>query len=229
MTESLQNESRWYWKIPPPVAALVVIVVDQLTKWWALSALQYRDIEVFWTLRFNLIYNKGSAFGVGSSFSRWWAVLVIGVVIAVLFMYRSIKDPKMRLVLAVLLGGAIGNVIDRVFRAESGFLSGAVIDFIDFQWWPVFNVADMAVVCASLGLALQALFIDQTVEAAGRESNDTETPASKEAQEDQQTQSPASAATTSQTLTPSEKAVAANAQKSENKTSQATAIDKENV
>jgi len=51
-----------------------------------------------------------------------------------------------------IAGGAIGNVIDRIFRAKDGFMSGGVIDFIDFQWWPIFNVADIAVVCGAMGL-----------------------------------------------------------------------------
>ena len=47
--------------------------------------------------------------------------------------------------IGLVIGGAIGNVLDRLFRAGDGFLGGAVVDFIDLQWWPVFNVADMAI------------------------------------------------------------------------------------
>jgi signal peptidase II len=51
-----------------------------------------------------------------------------------------------------IIGGATGNVLDRVFRG-SGFMSGAVVDFIDLRWWPVFNVADIGIVCGAIALA----------------------------------------------------------------------------
>jgi signal peptidase II len=56
--------------------------------------------------------------------------------------------------LGLVLGGALGNLADRVFRDGSGFLGGAVIDFIDLQWWPVFNVADIAVTVGGVLLVL---------------------------------------------------------------------------
>jgi signal peptidase II len=56
--------------------------------------------------------------------------------------------------LGLVLGGAFGNLVDRLFRDGSGFLGGAVIDFIDLQWWPIFNVADMAVSIGGVLLVL---------------------------------------------------------------------------
>lgn len=143
--------NRWL----PGVAgvAVVVIIVDQATKIWAASALVDRDIDLFWTARLNLHRNFGSAFGLGSQLGRWLAVLVIGVVIAVVMFARKVEDRKMLALFGAIIGGAIGNLIDRVARADDGFLSGGVVDFIDFQWWPIFNVADMAVVVGALGLA----------------------------------------------------------------------------
>ena len=59
--------------------------------------------------------------------------------------------------IGLVIGGAIGNVSDRLFRAGDGFLGGAVVDFIDLQWWPVFNVADMAVTVGGVILVLGSL------------------------------------------------------------------------
>ena len=62
--------------------------------------------------------------------------------------------PSLAALLGVVAGGAIGNVIDRVARAEDGFLDGGVVDFIDFQFFPIFNVADIAVVGGALALLI---------------------------------------------------------------------------
>ena len=57
----------------------------------------------------------------------------------------------------MIVGGALGNVLDRAFRGDAGFFHGGVIDFIDFQWWPVFNVADIGVVCGAVLLVISTL------------------------------------------------------------------------
>jgi signal peptidase II len=134
------------------VVGAVIIVLDQITKAWAVSALVDRDIDLFWTARFNLTRNFGSAFGLGSGIGRWLGVLIVGIVIAVVWYARQVSDRRMRFLFGAIFGGAVGNLIDRIFRAEDGFMSGGVIDFIDFQWWPIFNVADIAVVCGAIGL-----------------------------------------------------------------------------
>lgn len=134
-----------------------VIVVDQITKIWAAATLDDRTIDLFWTARFHLTHNTGSAFGLGSGLGRWLAVLVIAVVIAVVLYARNISERRTLVLLGGIVGGATGNLIDRVARADDGFLSGGVVDFIDFQWWPIFNVADMAVVLSAIGLTLLSL------------------------------------------------------------------------
>ncbi|MBT6443529.1 MAG: signal peptidase II [Acidimicrobiaceae bacterium] len=131
---------------------VVVLVLDQITKIWAASALVDRNIDLFWTARFNLTRNFGSAFGLGSGIGRWLGVLILFVIGGVLWYARTITDRRMVVLFGAIAGGAIGNVIDRIFRAEDGFMTGGVIDFIDFQWWPIFNVADIAVVCGATGL-----------------------------------------------------------------------------
>ena len=127
-----------------------MIVVDQLTKWWAASELEGgRTIDLFWTLRFKLVRNDGAAFSMGSGLHarhrhrpRSWCRSASSC------SPRRLADERAVVgALGLVLGGALGNVIDRLFRAGDGFLGGRVVDFIDFQWYPVFNVADMGVVC----------------------------------------------------------------------------------
>jgi len=139
------------------IVASVVIVLDQITKIWAASELVDRDIDLFWTARFNLTRNYGSAFGLGSGLGRWLGVLILFVVAGVLYYARSVTDRRMLGLLGAIAGGAIGNLIDRIVRAEDGFMSGGVVDFIDFQWWPIFNIADIAVVCGGIGLMALSL------------------------------------------------------------------------
>jgi signal peptidase II len=78
------------------------------------------------------------------------------VVLLVLGTTRGLDARWPRLGVGLVLGGAFGNLADRVFRDGSGFLGGAVVDFIDLQWWPVFNVADAAVCVGAVLLVLTA-------------------------------------------------------------------------
>ena len=135
------------------VAALVVSV-DELTKTWAARTLATRDIDLVWTLRFHLARNRGPAFSLGFGSGGIIALLAIGVVIVFLVLGRSVNTRLGVISLGLVLGGALGNLADRAFRDVDGFLGGAVVDFIDLQWWPVFNVADMAVTIGGVLLVL---------------------------------------------------------------------------
>ena len=138
------------------VAALVV-TVDQLTKWWALQELDDRSIDLVWTLRLHLVHNSGAAFGLAQDWDTVIAVVALLFVIVVAWASwggRRLSLPPV--LLGMVLGGAIGNLADRAVRAGDGFLGGAVVDFIDLQWWPVFNAADSAIVVAGITLVLIA-------------------------------------------------------------------------
>jgi signal peptidase II len=134
--------------------AAVVIAIDQLTKAWAAHTLATRDIDLVWTLRLHLARNSGAAFSLAFGSGGVVAILAIVVVIVLIAMGRSLRTRLGVLSLGLVLGGALGNLVDRLFRDGSGFLGGAVIDFIDFQWWPIFNVADMAVSIGGVLLVL---------------------------------------------------------------------------
>ena len=134
-------------------AALVVLILDILTKGWAMSALSDgRDIHIFWTLHFALTHNEGMAFSTGTNVGPFIGMLAIVVIAILIFTLRKQSSVISLVATGCIIGGAIGNVLDRVFRG-SGFMGGAVVDFIDFRWWPVFNVADIGIVCGAIAVA----------------------------------------------------------------------------
>jgi len=127
------------------VVAALVVALDQLTKWWAVRALDDGDIDLFWTLRLRLVRNSGAAFSLAGGRGGLVALLAIAVVVALIAFGRAIDSRVGAVALGLVLGGAAGNLLDRLLREGNGFLGGTVIDFVDLQWWPVFNVADAAV------------------------------------------------------------------------------------
>jgi signal peptidase II len=144
------------WRIPVAIA-LGVILVDQLTKHWAVTYLgNERVIDLVWTLRFNLAFNNGMAFGQGKGLGP-----VIGIVatLVIVFLLISLRNEASRLStigMGLLIGGAAGNLIDRLLRGDA-WLNGAVVDFIDLQWFPIFNIADMAVNVGALLLIIGSI------------------------------------------------------------------------
>lgn len=131
-----------------------VIVLDHLSKWWISSAMDYQQtmplLSFFSIVR---VHNYGAAFSFLADASGWqrWFFVSIGVVATVIIvrlLTRHAQEPRMALGLALILGGALGNVIDRV-------VLGYVVDFLYFHYrgfaWPAFNVADSAI---SVGAAL---------------------------------------------------------------------------
>lgn len=145
------------------VAALV-LVLDQLTKHWALQALADGPVDVVWTLRFNLTFNTGAAFSKGQGLGPIIGILAAVVAVGVLWSARSVPSRLGAVAVGMILGGALGNLTDRAFRRGDGFLGGAVVDFVDLQWYPIFNVADIGVV---VGAVLLLVATARTSGAAG--------------------------------------------------------------
>jgi signal peptidase II len=145
---------------------LLVIVLDQLTKIWVVKSFQlYESLEIIPNF-FNLTYltNKGAAFGFLAGVTASWrhylflVLASVALVLLVVAWRRMHKDhPFYGPALALIAGGAIGNVIDRVRL-------GAVVDFLDFyvagHHWPVFNVADSAIT-AGVALFLLTNFLEE--------------------------------------------------------------------
>ncbi|MXZ30115.1 MAG: signal peptidase II [Acidimicrobiia bacterium] len=130
--------------------AATVLLADQLTKLWALRTLEGGDIHLFWTIRLRLVFNQGTAFGLGSSFAPVITVAAVIVSVLLLALTWSTTRSRTAALAGLVLGGALGNLGDRAFRGD-GFFGGSVIDFVDPQWWPVFNLADAAI---SVGVVL---------------------------------------------------------------------------
>jgi signal peptidase II len=130
--------------------AIGVLALDQLTKWWAVETLDTRIIELVGSLQLRLTYNYGAAFSISQGRGALISVLAVVVVGVLVFSGRQATRPLAAVALGMVLGGAIGNLSDRAFRDGHGLLGGGVVDFVDVQWWPIFNVADSAVVCGAL-------------------------------------------------------------------------------
>lgn len=134
-------------------AAALTVAADQITKSVAVGVLEGREpirlIGDF--LRLNVIRNPGGAFGVvrGATFLLFLVTSVIIVAVSV-WAWRSQERP---LLLGLVIGGGLGNIADRIVRGPASF-QGHVVDFIDFSFWPTFNLADSAI---TVGVALLLL------------------------------------------------------------------------
>jgi signal peptidase II len=139
--------------------AAAVLVVDQLTKWWALSALtdgaeRVRLLGDLLGLR--LVFNSGAALSIGTGYTWVLTLVVLVVVVVIVRVIRRIGSRSWAVALGLLLGGALGNLVDRLLRAP-GFARGEVVDFIAYANWFVGNVADIAIVAAAVMIALLSL------------------------------------------------------------------------
>ncbi len=153
------------------LAALLILVLDHITKWIASAALIYHPIEIVpGYLRLSLVHNPGVAFGLFSGDGSAWKPYVLGsmavIALVVIFLYSRRMSPDRHLLhwaLAITTGGILGNFLDRICR-------GYVVDFIEFHihesfYWPNFNVADSSI---TIGIAL--LLMD-TVRSPGTEES----------------------------------------------------------
>ena len=139
------------------LVAAVIVLLDQISKAWALRDLaDGRIIHVIWTMQFNLTYNRGMAFSRGTGIGPIIGVIGLVVVVLLLLSLRRADNALTRVATGLIIGGAVGNILDRLFRG-SGWMRGAVVDFIDFQWWPVFNVADMAIMIGAATMMVAML------------------------------------------------------------------------
>ncbi len=142
-------------RIRAVLIALVVVVADQLTKRWAEAALADGPTDLIpGILRLRLTENPGSAF---SLFQNAGTFLAVAAVAAAVLIFVTVVQARRRdefAGMALIMGGAVGNLVDRIVRGE-GLADGAVIDFIDLTNWPTFNVADSAITVGA-GLLLWA-------------------------------------------------------------------------
>ena len=140
-----------------------VIVLDLLTKIIAVALLTpYESVRILGGLvYFSLIRNPGAAFSMATGMTWLLALVAIGVVVVIIRMAPRLRSAAWAVSLGLVLGGAIGNLIDRIFRSP-GFLQGHVVDFVSVfdpnaQYFPVFNVADSAITIGGISLVITAL------------------------------------------------------------------------
>ncbi len=178
------NPSRWFqrsnfhsarlWLLVIPCFA---VVLDQVTKLWAYEVLKTRPngmFHIFWVLDFQLLFNSGAILGFGPNSGIFF--VVVALVVTIIFIYlvllkpqTRIQDKKYLFALSLIIGGAVGNAVDRLFRQnpdprQRGFGEGAVVDFIDIGRWPVFNIADVFITIGFLFavfFGIQAAFKEQ--------------------------------------------------------------------
>jgi signal peptidase II len=127
--------------------AAVVLVADLVSKVLAVKLLNpSQPVSIIGdTVTWTLVRNSGAAFSMATGYTWMLTVIATGVVIGIVLMGRRLVSPWWAVGLGMILGGAMGNLVDRFFRSP-GPLRGHVVDFLSIGWWPVFNVADPAVV-----------------------------------------------------------------------------------
>lgn len=131
------------------LTAWTIWLFDFATKQWAISAFYSQPRKVLGDfLSFTLVRNPGAAFSFATGFSIVFALLALAVVVAIVYYAKQITSSGWQITAGLLLGGVLGNLTDRIFR-EPGWLSGHVIDWIQIPNWPVFNLADCAIVIAA--------------------------------------------------------------------------------
>lgn len=152
---------RWY------LLACLIVTIDQLTKYWISSVFSYGEtLELLPVLNLTLVHNMGAAFSFLSDAGGWqrWFFAIVSLVVSlvlVVWLYRlPARQTLLATALALVLGGAVGNLWDRV-------VLGYVVDFIDFYYqnhhWPAFNVADAAITLGAVLLILESFLAPKKV------------------------------------------------------------------
>jgi signal peptidase II len=153
MTEP--NTTRSRLPLLVPTIAALVLLADQASKWAAVEHLAGRGrVDVIdGALWLHLTRNAGAAFSMATGATWLLTIVALVVVVAIIRISRKLGSRGWAVALGLLLGGALGNLGDRLFR-EPGFFRGHVIDFLEFPHWPIFNLADSSIVTAAALIAL---------------------------------------------------------------------------
>jgi len=135
-----------FWSI-----VVCLLVLDRVSKWLVIQFIPlHESISVFPFLSLTHVLNTGTAFGLFQNAGWFFTIFAIGVSAYIIYAYRTF-DMSMQVLLALVLAGALGNLVDRL-------IYGAVIDFVDVHVWPVFNVADSAISIAVVLLLVREFF-----------------------------------------------------------------------
>jgi len=150
-----QVRARPVWVV---IAVAAIVAADQLTKTWAVAALADGPKQIIDdTVKLELARNSGSAFSGFQGYTPVLAILALGITVLIARAVRRTTDRWVMIGLVLVLGGALGNLTDRLVRSP-GFLRGHVVDFVAVGWWPVFNVADSCVTIGAIVLVVRTMF-----------------------------------------------------------------------
>ncbi|MEV4239328.1 signal peptidase II [Nocardia sp. NPDC050408] len=141
------------------IIAAVLLGLDLLTKTIVVAELTPGDpVPIIGDFaRLSLVRNPGAAFSMATGMTWLLTLVAAAVVIGVIRIGRTLRSLWWAIGLGMVLGGALGNLVDRLFRAP-GPLQGHVVDFIAVGWWPVFNLADSSIVCGAILLVVLTVF-----------------------------------------------------------------------
>jgi signal peptidase II len=147
--------------------AVTALALDVFTKAIVVATLPDRTVELLGgLLTLRVLRNSGAAFNIGNGMTLVFTLIATGVVVAILRYARKLRSLPWAVTLGLLLGGALGNLGDRMLRSP-GVFRGHVVDWIELPHWPVFNLADASIVCGgvlAVLLASRGLQVDGTVE-----------------------------------------------------------------
>jgi signal peptidase II len=157
--------------------AAAVFVADVITKIIVVATLTpYRPVSVIGSLlTLDLVRNSGAAFSFGPGMTIVFTLIAVGVIIFIVRTSRRLRSLAWAATLGLLLGGAAGNLTDRLLRAP-GLFRGEVVDWIQLPHWPVFNVADSCIVCGgflAVLLAARGIRLDGTRDIRVQAAEDT--------------------------------------------------------
>ena len=146
------------WRPAFWLVAAGVVAIDQATKIWSLNNLvPYEKHEVLGEfLQIQLVFNSGAAFSLGADFTWIVTLIMLAITVGIIWYARRAQSRLAIWLFGLGLGGAIGNLIDRLFR-EPGFMRGHVVDMINYNNWFVGNVADIAIVGVAVAMLLVTL------------------------------------------------------------------------
>ncbi|MFY2859026.1 signal peptidase II [Mycobacterium sp. THU-M104] len=164
--------------------AAVVLTLDVVTKVLAVKLLPPgQPVPIIGdTVTWTLVRNSGAAFSMATGYTWMLTLIATCVVAGIFWMGRRLVSPWWAVGLGMILGGAMGNLVDRFFRSP-GPLRGHVVDFLSVGWWPVFNVADPAVVGGAILLVALSVF-GYDFDTAARRKAGEDTAARRKAGED---------------------------------------------
>lgn len=153
--EAGASRHRRAYTLAVPLIALVVLGLDQLTKYLAVEHLTGSGrVDLVGDLfGFYLIRNPGAAFSLATGSTWIFSVVAVAVSVFIIRISRTLGHWGWAVALGLLLGGAVGNLTDRIFR-EPGLFRGHVVDFLQLPHWPIFNLADSAITCAAVLIAV---------------------------------------------------------------------------